>query len=140
MLKSRNYDTIPIHGTTGESLIPIFQKDGELLYSGHNETRHDFGKGFYYTMGEFEFALSFAIDRCWPYEVFTNPETGMNDTIFVTPNPVVILFPQVREKHTYSRRRKKKLIYNVNTTNRKESSIQDQLPGKYKEFKNKTKS
>jgi hypothetical protein len=97
-----------VHGTTATSLVRIVKAEGNILPSKHsakeNGARHDFGEGVYCFKGEFQSALSFAVDRCWPLYSCDATES------FTQHNPAVILFQKPRD---FNRRQKLQWIYHV---------------------------
>jgi hypothetical protein len=103
-----NYTGCYVHGTTTTSLVKIVKAEGTIVKSKEDENengaRHDFGEGVYCFKGEFQSALSFAVDRCWP---LYSDDTGS----FVTQhNPAVILF---QKPHHFNRMQKLQRIYHV---------------------------
>jgi hypothetical protein len=86
LLSEFGYDDSYVHGTTATALLSIV-KDGGVLFTSQASSiiRHDFGAGFYCFKGEVQYAVSFAIDRCWPIY-----EHGS----FLKHNPAVVLFPK----------------------------------------------
>lgn len=79
-----------MHGTTASALEKIVKAYGNVAISHSSlDSTHDFGSGFYCFKDELRWALSFAIDRCWP--IMKDPETGK--AIIKRCNPAIILFP-----------------------------------------------
>jgi hypothetical protein len=94
-----------VHGTTGTALVGIAKSEGRIARSNVdlkiNGARHDFAAGVYCFKGEFQRALSFAIDRCWPiFGEETQSFTAMQ-------NPAVALFHKPRQ---FNRQQKNELI------------------------------
>ena len=105
-LEHFKYSDSYVHGTTATALLLIHEKSkGRLAPSTIDMKaggeRHDFGGGFYCFKGELKYALSFAIDRCWPI---------FEEETFSKHNPAVILFPK---PHQFNKRKNQKDIYQV---------------------------
>ena len=80
-----------VHGTSGTGLEKIMIDDGEFILSGDSSLSHDFGPGFYCFKDKIPWALSFAVDRCWPVQ--RHPENE-NVAIIKSSNPSIVVFPK----------------------------------------------
>lgn len=101
-LDQANFSGCYMHGTTATVFSEVDKDNGIMdtsAVSKRLQQTHDFGPGLYCFKGRLSWALSFAIDRCWPLP----EEDGMH-------NPGVILFPKPRQ---FNREHERELIYDV---------------------------
>ena len=80
-----------VNGTIGSYLDIIVKNGGKVDPSRSTDTMpHDFGDGVYCFQEQIRWALTFAIDRCWPVDY----DELQGGPIIRSCNPAIVLFPK----------------------------------------------